>query len=172
MKRVLIAGATGYLGMFVVKEFKKQGYWVRALARNPHKLEDIKESIDDLFVGEVTKPDTLKGVCDGIDIVISSLGVGSSRTNEKISVRDVDYGGNKNVLDVAVSAAVKKFIYVSFIINPEFEHLEIARIKRMFENDLKKSGLEYCVIRPTAFFIDMKEFFKMAEKDSANGAVI
>jgi len=33
MKKVLVAGATGYLGRFVVQEFKKRGYWVRALAR-------------------------------------------------------------------------------------------------------------------------------------------
>ncbi len=164
MKKVLIVGATGYLGKYLILEAKKQGYWVRALARSPHKLDDLQESIDDMFIAEATNPDTLQGVCDDIDIVISSLGVGSSRTNEKISVKDVDYGGNKNVLDIALFASVKKFIYVSFIINPEFEHLEISRIKRMFEGDLKRSGLEYCVIRPTAFFIDMMEFFKMAKK--------
>ncbi|MBW2364782.1 MAG: NmrA family NAD(P)-binding protein, partial [Deltaproteobacteria bacterium] len=39
MQKVIVAGATGYLGRFVVQEFKKRGYWVRALARNPHKLE-------------------------------------------------------------------------------------------------------------------------------------
>lgn len=33
MKKVLVAGATGYLGRFVAREFKKQGYWVRVLAR-------------------------------------------------------------------------------------------------------------------------------------------
>jgi len=32
MRKVLVAGATGYLGKFVVREFKRQGYWVRALA--------------------------------------------------------------------------------------------------------------------------------------------
>ena len=31
MKRVLVAGATGYLGGFVCKEFKDRGYFVRAL---------------------------------------------------------------------------------------------------------------------------------------------
>ena len=37
--RVLVAGATGYLGKFVVREFKKRGYFVRALARSPGKLD-------------------------------------------------------------------------------------------------------------------------------------
>jgi uncharacterized protein YbjT (DUF2867 family) len=164
MKKLLIVGSTGYLGLHLVEEGKRRGYWVRALARNPGKLDRVKDAIDEIFVGEITTPDTLKGVCDGIDVVISALGVGSSRTNEKISMEEVDYGGNKNVLDLAVKASVKKFIFVSFIDTPGFRHLEITRIKRMFERDLQNSGLEYAIIRPTAFFADMKEFFKLAKK--------
>ena len=58
-KRLLIAGATGYLGQYIVKESKKQGYWVRALTRDPKKLTHLDEYIDDLFVGEilVQRPD-------------------------------------------------------------------------------------------------------------------
>ena len=33
-----LAGATGYLGGFVAREFKSQGHFVRALARSPEKL--------------------------------------------------------------------------------------------------------------------------------------
>ncbi|MDY7037435.1 MAG: NmrA family NAD(P)-binding protein [Thermodesulfobacteriota bacterium] len=81
MKKVLVIGATGYLGRFVVQEFKKRGYWVRALARNPQKLEKtgpflepaVKDQTNKVFVGEVTRPETLRGLCDGIDIVFSSL---------------------------------------------------------------------------------------------------
>jgi len=164
MKKVLVAGSTGYLGKYLLQECKQQGYWVRALARSPHKLQNLKDCIDDLFIAEATKPATLPGVCDDIDIIISSLGVASSRSNDKISVKEVDYGGNRNILDIALSASVKKFIYVSFIITPEFEHLEIAKIKKMFEKDLKDSGLDYSIIRPTAFFVDLKETFEQARK--------
>lgn len=164
MQKVLIIGSTGYLGTYLVQECKRQGYWVRALARNPQKLDAIRDCVDDLFVGEVTKPESLTGVCDGIDIVVSALGVASSRTDEKIPMEDVDYGGNKNVLDCSVTAGVKKFIFVSFIITPELEHLEITRIKRKFEKALVDSGLDYCIIRPTGFFADMKEIFELARK--------
>ena len=50
MKKALVAGATGYLGSYLVKELKKQGYWVRALARNSNKLEDIREYIDEVLL--------------------------------------------------------------------------------------------------------------------------
>ena len=62
MQRVLIAGSTGYLGRFVVREFKERGYWVRALARNPKKLEQtgqflepVIDMVDEVFSGEGTE---------------------------------------------------------------------------------------------------------------------
>jgi uncharacterized protein YbjT (DUF2867 family) len=71
MKKVLVAGATGYLGRFVVKAFKAKGCWVRALGRSEAKLAPIKELADELFIGEVTDPGSLDGLCDGIDAVFS-----------------------------------------------------------------------------------------------------
>ena len=82
MKKVMVAGATGYLGRFVVQEFHSHGYWVRALARNPKKLEqtgpylepEVANKTNEVFVGQVTVPETLNGLCDGIDIVFSLPG--------------------------------------------------------------------------------------------------
>src|SRR6185437_16481110 len=118
MIRVLVAGATGYLGRFVAKEFKVRGYWVRVLARNPDKLKTpgpflepaIADLVDDVFVGEVTKPETLRGLCDGIKVVFSSIGI--SRQRDRLSYMDVDYQGNRNLLDLAVAAQVRKFVFI------------------------------------------------------------
>jgi uncharacterized protein YbjT (DUF2867 family) len=167
MTKVLVAGATGYLGKFVVREFKQRGYWVRALARTPKKLAEpgpflepaVKDQIDDIFVGEVTQPETLRGLCDGIDIVFSSIGI--TRQRDKVSFMDVDYRGNKNILDLAVQAAVKKFIFISVHNADKIESLATAR--ELFVADLKKSGLDYAVIRPTGYFSDMSEYLKMAD---------
>jgi uncharacterized protein YbjT (DUF2867 family) len=59
MKKVLVAGASGYLGHFVVKEFKKRNYRVRALARSAAKLENLKHYIDEEYIGEVTDASSL-----------------------------------------------------------------------------------------------------------------
>jgi len=67
-QRILVVGATGYLGKFIVKELKKRGYWVRALSRNNHNIEPIKQHVDEVVLGEATKPETIKGLCKGIDI--------------------------------------------------------------------------------------------------------
>ena len=90
MEKVLVAGATGYLGRYLVKELKKQNYWVRALARNANKFDDLSEHIDEVFEAEVTKPENLSGICDSIDVVISSIGI----TRQKDGLTYMDVVGN------------------------------------------------------------------------------
>ena len=78
---VLVAGSTGYLGRFIIKELKRHGYWVRALSRDTGKIDPVRQYIDELFVGQATQPDTLRGICKNIDIVISSLGITRQKDN-------------------------------------------------------------------------------------------
>jgi uncharacterized protein YbjT (DUF2867 family) len=162
MKKVLVAGATGYLGRYLVKELKNQDYWVRALARNTKKLEELKEYIDEIFEGEVTTPETLTGICESIDIVISSIGI--TRQKDGLTYMDVDYQGNKNLLDQAIQSNVSKFIYVSVLNAHLLKELKMIKAKERFVKELKESGLDDKVIRPTGFFSDMLEFLKMAQK--------
>jgi uncharacterized protein YbjT (DUF2867 family) len=163
MERVLVAGATGYLGSYVVREFGRREYFVRALVRSPDRLEtSAREAADEVVEAEVTRPETLAHVCDDIDVVFSSVGI----TNQKdgLTFQDVDYQGNKNLLEVARYAGVEKFIYVSVLDGPDLTHLDIIRAHEDFVAELKDSGLSYTVMRPTGFFSDMGEYVAMARK--------
>lgn len=162
MKKVLVAGSTGYLGQYVIKELKKQGYWVRALARNPQKLESVQEYIDEVFIGEVTKPETLQRVCDDIDAVFSSVGI--TRQKDQVTYMDVDYQGNMNLLAQARQSGVQKFIYVSVVNGHLTKDLKMIHAKELFVDQLKGASIESTVIRPTGFFSDMLEFLTMAKK--------
>lgn len=160
MQRVLVAGATGYLGGFVAREFKKRGHFVRALARSPRKLDHMKDELDEIVQGEVTVPASIKGVCDGIDVVFSSIGI--TKQKGKLTFKDVDYQGNRNLLEVALEAGVKKFIYVSVFNGPKMLHLAIVKAHEDFAGVLKASGVNYAVVRPNGFFSDMDEVYNMA----------
>lgn len=162
MKRALVAGATGYLGGFVVREFKARGYFVRALARSPGKLSHLQDSVDEIVRAEVIQPETLDHVCDEIDVVFSSIGI--TKQKDKLTFRDVDYQGNVNLLEAAQRAGVGKFIYVSVFNGPSLLHLEIVKAHEDFVEALKASGIDYTVMRPTGYFSDMSEFFEMAKK--------
>ena len=165
--KILVAGATGYLGRFVTQEFKKRGYWVRVLARNRNKLNStgpfmepsVKQLADDVYHGEVTKPETLEGVCDGIDLVFSSIGI--TRQRDGVSFMDVDYLGNKNLLEKAVEAGTGKFIFVSVFKANQIA--ELAPARELFVKDLNKCNLTSAIIRPTGYYSDMSEYLKMAQ---------
>ena len=162
MRRVLIAGATGYLGRYVAKEFKKQSYWVRALTRNPARLEDLNEYIDDPFTGEATDPDTLSGICEGIDIVFSSIGI--TKQKDGLTYLDVDYQANVNLLNEARKWGISKFIYISVFNAHKMKQLKAIQAKLRFEQVLKESRLDYSIIYPNGFFSDMLEYLQMAKK--------
>lgn len=114
------------------------------------------------MIAEVTDYSSLKNCCKDIDVVISSVGI--TRQKDGLTYMDVDYQGNKNLLKRAKENNVKKFIYVSVLNGEKFRNIQICEAKEKFVDELKNSGLEYCVIRPNGFFSDMTEFYNMAVK--------
>jgi uncharacterized protein YbjT (DUF2867 family) len=168
MKKVLVAGASGYLGRYTALEFKNRGYHVRAFVRNPEKLKHpghagspaIHDIVDEVFVGDATKPETLDGVCEGIDIVFSSMGL--SQADSSLNSFDVDYEGNKRILGLAQMQHVEKFIYISIFRAELLMESSLIQAHERFADDLKKSGLDYTIIRPNAYFSDMGQFLKLA----------
>ena len=99
-KTYLIAGATGYLGRHLVETAKAAGHQIRAVARAAHKTCLI--AADEVVVVEATDAESLLGICDGVDVVVSSLGITGQR--DGLSYEDADYAANKNKRRVAVSS--------------------------------------------------------------------
>ncbi|ESY68932.1 MULTISPECIES: NAD(P)H-binding protein [Mesorhizobium] len=161
MARVLVMGATGYLGSHMVSELKKAGHWVRALSRRKGAFAKAAYTPDDIFVGEATRPETLEGLCEGIDYVFSALG--RTRQKDKASFWDVDYGANRTVLDLAVKARVRQFLFIS-VVRPDLTaDLDIVAAREALVRDMAASGIANTVVRATGFFSDMDGFLDMAE---------
>lgn len=164
MEKILVAGATGYLGRYLVKELKKRNYWVRVLIRKENQKQ-LFENVDDFFIGEITKPESLSKICENIDWVFSSIGI--TRQKDGMTYMDVDYQGNSNLLSEANKSNVKAFQYISALGGENLRQLKIFEAKERFVDELKSSGLNYTIMRPNGFFSDMGDFLKMAK----NGTV-
>ncbi len=162
MKKILLAGATGYLGSHIAKQLVQSAYDPRVIVRSPNKLVHLGIEVGDIFQAELTSPDTIRGCCSEIDTVISTVGI--TRQKDGLTYLDVDYQANLNLLNEAREAGVRKFIYVSVLNGENLRHLKICDAKEQFVEQLEKSGLEYCVIRPNGFFSDMSEIYAMALK--------
>ena len=108
MGRVMIAGATGYLGRFLCAEYQRRGWQVTALVRS--SASGAKLCADTTVTAEATQPETLKGVMQGVDLVVSALGI--TRQTDGLSYWDVDFQANLNLLDAALESGVQHFGYV------------------------------------------------------------
>jgi len=162
MKKVLLAGSTGYLGSYIAKELQNRAYFFRTIARSPEKLQENGIKANEVLKAELTDPKSIKDCCKDIDIVISTVGI--TKQKDGLTYLDVDYQANMNLLKEAKKHEVKKFIYVSVLNGENLRNLEICNAKEMFVEQLKQSGIDYCIVRPNGFFSDMSEFFNMAKK--------
>jgi uncharacterized protein YbjT (DUF2867 family) len=162
MKKILLAGATGYLGSHIASKLNQSSFSLRVIVRSPDKLKKLESDVGDVFQAEITRPETISGCCKGIDTVISTVGI--TRQKDGLTYMDVDYQANMNLLNEARSSGVRKFIYVSVLNGEKLRHLKICDAKERFVGQLKTSGLEYCVIRPNGFFSDITEIYTMATK--------
>ena len=162
-EKILLAGATGYLGQYILAALLREEYPTRIVVRNKSKLSPalLTHPLLEVVEAEVTQPDTLQGVCKGVHKVISSVGI--TRQKDGLTYEQVDYGANKNLLDEALREGVRKFIYVSVFKGEAMRHIAIGAAKERFVDALKASGLDYCIIRPSVFYSYMTLFFKMAK---------
>ncbi len=165
MNTIAVVGATGYLGSFVCQSLQEQGYQVRYLVRSGKKLIDAGISPEHIRQIDVTSPVSLQNQLTDVDCVISCLGI--TRQKDGLSYMDVDFQANANVLDEAVKAGVSKFIYVSVFRGNQYKNVALCNAKEHFVDYLKHSGMPYCVVRPTGFFSDMKDFWDMAKNGRA-----
>ena len=164
-EKILLAGATGYLGQYILAVLLREEYPTRIVVRNKSKLSPalLTHPLLEVVEAEVTQPSTLRGVCKGVHKVISTIGI--TRQKDGLTYEQVDFQANKNLLDEALREGVRKFIYVSVFKGEAMRHIAIGAAKEHFVDTLKASGLDYCIIRPSGFYSDMAIFFKMAKKD-------
>ena len=162
--KVLLAGAFGKLGTDILKALVRDGHEVLAIDMVTREIEGIEGKYEKKVV-DVTKPESLKGLCDGKDAVITTVGL--TRASAEVTCYDIDYQGNLNLLNEAKAAGVKKFAYISVLKADKNDKVPMLHAKAMLEAELKKSGIPYVIFRPTGYFYDIVKVFQpMIDKGS------
>ena len=160
--RVVLAGAFGHLGSDVLRVLVRQGHDVVAFGREIRKPEDCAEGYE-AVEADVLHPESIKGICKGADVVISTIGL--TKTSPTLTSYDVDYRGNCNLLKEAKKSGVKNFAFVSVLKADGDPKVAMLDAKARFEKVLKKSGLNWVIFRPGGYFYDIaKVFMPMIEK--------
>lgn len=153
-EKVVIVGATGYIGKSVVRESVRRGYETTAVVRDIAKSKQVP-SLEgaNLIETDVTDPESLANspafAKGNVDVVISCL---ASRTGMKKDAYAIDYQATLNVLDIARKNGARHFVLLSaFCVEKPWLQFQFAKLK--FEEALREqTDVTYSIVRPTAFF--------------------
>ena len=157
--KVVLAGAFGNLGAEILKLLCADGHEVVAADLKEATVEGTEGKYTFVKI-DATDPETLKGLCDGADAVISTVGLTGAST--RFTAYDIDYKGNMNIYNEAKAAGVKKFNYISVIScdEPGAEKVPMLHAKYLVEEQIKKGDMDYIIHRPTGYFYDIAKVFK------------
>ena len=147
MTKIFVAGATGYIGTNVVKSALEKNFDVVAATRKEKADFGLKDQ--NLTVIKISESDEswLANLHD-IDVFISCL---ASRSGEPKDAHYVDFELNNLLLEKAKAIECSQFILLSAICVQK-PKLAFQFEKLAFEEKLKNSGLNFSIIRPTAYF--------------------
>ena len=111
----LVTGATGYLGVELVRQLRAQGRDVRALIRSWDSKQRLSGTGAEAVLGDVTEPDSLPSALAGVDRVFHLAGVVGHRASDEPALKRVNVEGAGNLLRAAETAGVERVVFTSSV---------------------------------------------------------
>lgn len=112
--RILVIGATGYLGFHVSEYLKSKEHEVVGFVRNPKKAKMLDDVEIKYVVGDVTDKDSIAQHMDKYDAVVNCSGYVSNAGSWK-TFRSINAGGPKNIAQAMKEKGIKRLIHISSI---------------------------------------------------------
>ena len=109
MKRVLITGGAGFLGINLTRHFLELGYQVVTLDKEAFDYPE-RGSVD-VHTGDIRDDQALKVAMKGVDAVVHTAA--ALPLNSKQEIYSVEIDGTKKVIAAAKAAGVKRFVHIS-----------------------------------------------------------
>ena len=163
-RRVLVVGASGFLGAKIQRQLEQMPtVTLRAMSRRgaPENATAAVEWVR----GDLMDPASLDAALKGVDVVVSSA---NGYMKESI---EADFQGNKNLIEAAARAGVKRFVFLSIVgceAAPEVPHF---LAKAVAEDLIKAAGLPYVFVRAPAFLDQSADYVADGVKASRFYAV-
>ncbi len=162
--KVLVTGAHGFIGSHLVEKLLAEGAQVRALISPWGELDNLAAVPErlELVRADVTVQESLRGVCEGVDVVYHAAARVADYGAAEAFYR-VNVGGTENLLREAEGAHVQRLVLVSSVAVHRYSGFRdadprkqprdgninaYARSKIAAEDALKSNNLETVIVRP------------------------
>jgi uncharacterized protein YbjT (DUF2867 family) len=148
---ILVTGGTGFIGSRVIHALRAEDKPVRCLVRDPERAEQLSAWGCDLVEGDMTDAASLRRAAIGCETVVHLVAIieGKPDDYERIMIQ-----GTRDLLAAAKERDVRRFILMSALGTSERtrELTPYFRAKWTMEQDVKGSGLEHAIFRPSFVF--------------------
>jgi uncharacterized protein YbjT (DUF2867 family) len=147
--RVLVTGATGFVGPAIVQRLVDEGHTVRVLEHTAGSSAELPSQ--EAVPGSMTDPESLRRAVEGQDAVVHLVALLSGKPEEFERVMEQ---GTRDLLEAASDAGVRRFVLMSALGTTEEtkDLVPYYGAKWQMEQDVKASGLEHVIFRPSFVF--------------------
>ncbi len=141
----LVTGATGSLGKRIVTQLREKSESVKAFVRLSSSYQQLEDKGAEIFIGDLVEQRDIVKACQGVKYVISSH-------SSYGKTQALEYRANIDLIDQAIENKVEHFVYISVLgADRGYQDSQVFKAKREVEKYLIKSGLNYTILRPSAF---------------------
>jgi uncharacterized protein YbjT (DUF2867 family) len=172
--KVLVTGATGFVGPAVANAIVDAGHAVRVLERKPGSWRDRGIRCQEAVQGDMADPESLRRAVEGQEVVVHLVAI---RQGKPEQFRQIMVEGTQSLLTAAKEAGATRFVLMSALGTTE-ETKDVVPYygaKWQQELDVKASGLEHVIFRPSFVFGSdggiLPTFAKLAKLAPVTGIV-
>jgi len=145
---VLVSGPAGFLGRALIPRLLREGHGVRALVRRTSP--GLEHPRLQLVSGDVLDAASLDRAVPGVDAIVH-LATASAREGSDVA-RAVNVDGTRNLVDAARRHGVRRFVFTSTISTTRARMGPYGRTKRIAEDLVATSGLDWVTLRPSLVY--------------------
>jgi len=125
--RVLITGASGFLGTHLTRRLVQEGYPVRALVRKLSSFEQLRNLGVEIFFGDIRDESSLRSATRGAEMIIHAAAATSGSVEASM---ETTVNGTLNVLKIAQEEAIRKVVYISTLSVYDYTRLPANHLVR------------------------------------------
>ncbi len=148
--KVLVTGATGFVGTHLVNRLLQRGHAVSVLARDPDKTRNRYNRPVEAAPGNVLDPISLAAAAAGRDAVIHLVGIINEKGEQTFDRMHRE--AVENVVAAAKAAGVRRYLHMSAMGSSEDSPSEYGRTKAAGEKAVRACRLDWTILRPSIIF--------------------